>query len=108
MSYDCRYGGDQARRAATIIQRAYRHYAMTKKFRAITATAKAQERRLSRRFQGDGARAVGTANGDGVVHYNDPEQFIRSEFDELNKNLSASGESNILPTYLIGHCIQFS
>ncbi|KAF2366769.1 Sec7 domain [Trinorchestia longiramus] len=92
-----RYGGDQARRAATTIQRAYRHYAMTKKFRAITATAKAPERRLSRRFQGDtstspgGARNGGTpVNGEAAMHFRDPEQFIRSEFDELNKNLSAS------------------
>ncbi|XP_018009667.1 IQ motif and SEC7 domain-containing protein 1 isoform X2 [Hyalella azteca] len=60
---------------------------MTKKFRAITATAKAQERRLSRRFQGDAGSRSAAAT---AVHYGDPEQFIRSEFDELNKNLSAS------------------
>ena len=45
-----RYGGRRARRAAVIIQRAYRRYALDKKFRAITLSAKS-ERRLSRRFE---------------------------------------------------------
>ncbi|XP_037094729.1 IQ motif and SEC7 domain-containing protein 2-like isoform X2 [Pollicipes pollicipes] len=44
-----RYGGRRARHAATTIQRAYRRYALSKKFRAITLSAKT-ERRLSRRF----------------------------------------------------------
>ena len=88
-----RYGGEQARRAATTIQRAYRHYAMTKKFRAITATAKAQERRLSRRFAMEtNAAPTDVTATNGNVHYRDPEQFIRTEFDQLNRNLSASGQ----------------
>ncbi|XP_043247429.1 IQ motif and SEC7 domain-containing protein 1-like isoform X1 [Amphibalanus amphitrite] len=45
-----RYGGRRARRAAIIIQRAYRRYALDKKFRAITLSAKS-DRRLSRRFE---------------------------------------------------------
>ena len=82
-----RYGGDKARRAATTIQRAYRHYAMHKKFRAITATAKAQEKRLSRRFTVDGPEWTTESNG----HSFDAEQRIRSEFDNLNRNLNATG-----------------
>ncbi|KAK8726400.1 hypothetical protein OTU49_010252 [Cherax quadricarinatus] len=73
-----RYGGVVARRAAITIQRAYRRYAMYKKFRSITATAKAQEKRLSRRFTVD------------VPDYHDTEHLIRSEFDQLQRNLSAT------------------
>ncbi|EEB10285.1 IQ motif and Sec7 domain-containing protein, putative [Pediculus humanus corporis] len=45
-----KYGGEKARNAALTIQRAFRRYALTKKFDSITAMAKA-ERRLSRRLQ---------------------------------------------------------
>lgn len=45
-----KYGGAKARRAALIIQRAFRRYKLLHKFAAITAMAKA-EKRLSRRFQ---------------------------------------------------------
>ncbi|RXG55889.1 IQ motif and SEC7 domain-containing protein 2 [Armadillidium vulgare] len=82
-----RYGGERARRAATTIQRAYRHYAMHKKFRAITATAKAQEKRLSRRFTLESSEWI---EGSGNGHTCDAEQRIRSEFDKLNRNLNAS------------------
>lgn len=71
------------------IQRAYRHYAMYKKFRSITATAKAQEKRLSRRFTVDVPEWNDTSN----QHYHDAEHFIRSEFDQLQRNLSATGGS---------------
>ncbi|XP_037785236.1 IQ motif and SEC7 domain-containing protein 1-like isoform X6 [Penaeus monodon] len=81
-----RYGGEVARRAAVTIQRAYRHYAMYKKFRSITATAKAQEKRLSRRFTVDVPEWNDTSN----QHYHDAEHFIRSEFDQLQRNLSAT------------------
>ncbi|XP_068232827.1 IQ motif and SEC7 domain-containing protein 1 isoform X4 [Palaemon carinicauda] len=80
-----RYGGAVARRAAITIQRAYRHYAMYKKFRSITATAKAQEKRLSRRFTVD----VPEWSESGQ-HCQDAEHFIRSEFDQLQRNLSAA------------------
>ncbi|CAB3383605.1 Hypothetical predicted protein [Cloeon dipterum] len=46
-----KYGGAKARRAALIIQRAFRRYKLVKKFAAITAMAKA-EKRLSRRLDG--------------------------------------------------------
>lgn len=70
---------------------------MIKKFRSITATAKAQERRLSKRFTvpesngGENGGSAPSTNGTSV-HFRDPEQFIRSEFDQLNRNLSATGE----------------
>ncbi|XP_064114351.1 IQ motif and SEC7 domain-containing protein 1-like isoform X11 [Macrobrachium nipponense] len=80
-----RYGGAVARRAAITIQRAYRHYAMYKKFRSITATAKAQEKRLSRRFTVD----VPEWSEPGQ-HCHDAEHIIRSEFDQLQRNLSAA------------------
>lgn len=77
-----------ARRAAITIQRAYRRYAMYKKFRLITATAKAQEKRLSRRFTVDVPEWNDPASGQ---QYHDTEHLIRSEFDQLNKNLNATG-----------------
>lgn len=43
-----KYGGVRARRAAIVIQRAFRHYKMVKKFASITAMVKA-EKRLSNR-----------------------------------------------------------
>jgi len=47
-----KYGGHaRANHAARVIQRAFRHYSMRRKFATITAMAKA-ERRLSRRFMG--------------------------------------------------------
>ena len=67
---------------------------MQKKFRAITATAKAQEKRLSRRFTVDVSEWQ-EENNTGH-HYHDPEQLIRSEFDQLNRNLSASGKYFLL------------
>lgn len=45
-----KYGGDQARQAALVIQRAFRHYMLVKKFAHITAMAKA-EKRLSKRLE---------------------------------------------------------
>ncbi|XP_071549486.1 uncharacterized protein siz isoform X7 [Panulirus ornatus] len=79
-----RYGGVVARRAAVTIQRAYRRYAMYKKFRSITATAKAQEKRLSRRF------TVDVPECPSGQQYHDTEHLIRSEFDQLQRNLSAA------------------
>lgn len=97
------------------IQRAYRHYAMYKKFRSITATAKAQEKRLSRRFTVDVPEWNDTSN----QHYHDAEHFIRSEFDQLQRNLSATGGS-LVPLEVLAslqhdhpyslsiiHCIEF-
>ncbi|XP_069171055.1 IQ motif and SEC7 domain-containing protein 1 isoform X12 [Procambarus clarkii] len=81
-----RYGGVVARRAAITIQRAYRRYAMYKKFRSITATAKAQEKRLSRRFTVD----VPEWSDSSGQQYHDTEHLIRSEFDQLHRNLSAT------------------
>ncbi|XP_042221366.1 IQ motif and SEC7 domain-containing protein 1-like isoform X2 [Homarus americanus] len=81
-----RYGGVVARRAAVTIQRAYRRYAMYKKFRSITATAKAQEKRLSRRFTVDVPEWTDPAG----QQYNDAEHLIRSEFDQLQRNLNAT------------------
>ncbi|XP_059470631.1 IQ motif and SEC7 domain-containing protein 2 [Neocloeon triangulifer] len=46
-----KYGGAKARRAALVIQRAFRRYKLVRKFAAITAMAKA-EKRLSRRLEG--------------------------------------------------------
>ncbi|MCL4122179.1 UNVERIFIED_CONTAM: hypothetical protein GTU68_063758 [Idotea baltica] len=62
---------------------------MHKKFRAITATAKAQEKRLSRRFTVDTPSEWGEGTN-GTDHPFDAEQRIRSEFDKLNRNLNAS------------------
>ncbi|XP_050529798.1 IQ motif and SEC7 domain-containing protein 1 [Daktulosphaira vitifoliae] len=45
-----KYGGDRARQAALVIQRAFRHYMLVKKFAHITAMAKA-EKRLSKRLE---------------------------------------------------------
>lgn len=45
-----KYGGSQARKAANVIQRAFRHYMLVKKFAHITAMAKA-EKRLSKRLE---------------------------------------------------------
>lgn len=45
-----KYGGDRARHAALVIQRAFRHYMLVKKFAHITAMAKA-EKRLSKRLE---------------------------------------------------------
>lgn len=86
----CRYGGERARRAATTIQRAYRHYAIHKKFRAITATAKAQEKRLSRRFTVEGD--WGDVTNGNTNNTFDAEQRIRFEFDKLSRNINASGK----------------
>ena len=44
-----KYGGIKARKAALTIQRAFRRYTLVKKFKAITAMAKA-EKRFSRKF----------------------------------------------------------
>ena len=62
---------------------------MHKKFRAITATAKAQEKRLSRRFTVEAPEWI-ESNG----HSFDAEQRIRSEFDNLHRNLNAAGKIN--------------
>lgn len=43
-----KYGGDKARRAALVIQRAFRHYMLVKKFAHITAMAKAEKRHSKR------------------------------------------------------------
>lgn len=85
-----RYGGIVARRAAITIQRAYRRYAMYKKFRSITATAKAQEKRLSRRFTVDVPEW-----GDAPTN----QQFhdACNELDQMQRNISATGES-VAPT----------
>lgn len=45
-----KYGGEHARQAAIVIQRAFRHYMLLKKFTHITAMAKA-EKRLSKRLE---------------------------------------------------------
>ncbi|CAH0562707.1 unnamed protein product [Brassicogethes aeneus] len=45
-----KYGGVKARNAALTIQRAFRRYTLLKKFAAITAMAKADNKRMSRRI----------------------------------------------------------
>lgn len=45
-----KYGGEKARQASLVIQRAFRHYMLVKKFAHITAMAKA-EKRLSKRLE---------------------------------------------------------
>lgn len=45
-----KYGGECARQAAIVIQRAFRHYMLVKKFAHITAMAKA-EKRLTKRLE---------------------------------------------------------
>lgn len=84
-----RYGGMVARRAAITIQRAYRRHAMYKKFRSITATAKAQEKRLSRRFTVD---VPEWPEGAPPQTCHDTEHLIRNEFDQLQKTLNSTGE----------------
>jgi len=65
-----KYGGAKARMAALTIQRAFRRYTLLKKFAAITAMAKASEKRLSRRLQKEQgevcAAAVAAAAVDGA------------------------------------------
>ncbi|KAF4527271.1 hypothetical protein B566_EDAN006990 [Ephemera danica] len=56
-----KYGGAKARRAALIIQRAFRRYKLLHKFAAITAMAKA-EKRLSRRLQVSNEANPGSEN----------------------------------------------
>ncbi|KAK4309945.1 hypothetical protein Pmani_018455, partial [Petrolisthes manimaculis] len=82
-----RYGGMVARRAAITIQRAYRRHAMYKKFRSITATAKAQEKRLSRRFTVD---VPEWSEGSPPQTCHDTEHLIRNEFDQLQKTLNST------------------
>jgi IQ motif/SEC7 domain-containing protein len=53
-----KYGGIRARKAAIIIQRAFRHYKMIKKFAAITAMAKA-DKRISNRCSMQSLISVG-------------------------------------------------
>ena len=56
-----KYGGHaRANHAARVIQRAFRHYSMRRKFATITAMAKA-ERRLSRRIQSEVEMAAWSA-----------------------------------------------
>lgn len=69
-----KYGGIRARKAATSIQRAFRHYKMVKKFASITAMAKA-DKRISNRCSMQSLISVGgggenDANGEivGVNH----------------------------------------
>ncbi|XP_046442598.1 IQ motif and SEC7 domain-containing protein 2-like isoform X2 [Daphnia pulex] len=49
-----KYGGrGRANNAARVIQRSFRHYSMRRKFATITAMAKADQRRLSRRLHNE-------------------------------------------------------
>jgi len=63
-----KYGGAKARRAALIIQRAFRRYKLVHKFAAITAMAKA-EKRLSRRLE--------TAGGGGAQEWSPSHHFYQ-------------------------------
>lgn len=56
-----KYGGVKARKAAIIIQRAFRHYKMVKKFNAITAMAKA-DKRISNRCSLQSLSSISTAS----------------------------------------------
>lgn len=58
-----KYGGIRARKAATSIQRAFRHYKMVKKFASITAMAKA-DKRISNRCSMQSLISVGGAEPD--------------------------------------------
>lgn len=75
-----KYGGLKARKAALIIQRAFRRYTLLKKFAAITAMAKA-EKRLCRRVP----PIVDGSNGDQVHitgNHIDPTRTIASQENE--------------------------
>jgi hypothetical protein len=64
-----KYGGIRARKAATTIQRAFRHYKMVRKFASITAMAKA-DKRISNRCSMQSLISEHDANGEivGVNH----------------------------------------
>jgi len=92
-----KYGGSgRANHAARVIQRAFRHYSMRRKFATITAMAKA-ERRLSRRLlhagAGAGAEAGGGGGGvDGPAE--SAEYVIRTNFAALYRELAEQTASN--------------
>jgi hypothetical protein len=67
-----KYGGAKARRAALIIQRAFRRYKLVHKFAAITAMAKA-EKRLSRRLDSGG----GAGGGGGPQEWSPSHHFYQ-------------------------------
>lgn len=61
-----KYGGIRARKAATTIQRAFRHYKMVKKFASITAMAKA-DKRISNRCSMQSLISVGEHDVNGEI-----------------------------------------
>ena len=101
-----KYGGRvRANNAARVIQRAFRHYSMRRKFATITAMAKADQRRLSRRLHSelvDSAWSTGALDislnssagqqqpgGDDSVAR--AEYVIRTNFAALVRELSEEG-----------------
>ncbi|XP_057370112.1 IQ motif and SEC7 domain-containing protein 1-like [Daphnia carinata] len=68
-----KYGGrGRANNAARIIQRAFRHYSMRRKFATITAMAKADQRRLSRRLHSELVDSAWSCPSNGHDASNDP------------------------------------
>ena len=59
-----KYGGrGRANNAARVIQRSFRHYSMRRKFATITAMAKADQRRLSRRLHSELVESTWSTTG---------------------------------------------
>lgn len=106
-----KYGGrGRANNAARVIQRSFRHYSMRRKFATITAMAKADQRRLSRRLHSEliestwctgnaldtsngpicssSAAAAATAADDSVAR---AEYVIRTNFASLVRELNEEG-----------------
>lgn len=104
-----KYGGrGRSNNAARIIQRAFRHYSMRRKFATITAMAKADQRRLSRRIHnelvdsawssggldaslndsGGSSSSAATTADDSVAR---AEYVIRTNFASLVRELNEEG-----------------
>ncbi|KAI9564930.1 hypothetical protein GHT06_008671 [Daphnia sinensis] len=68
-----KYGGrGRANNAARVIQRSFRHYSMRRKFATITAMAKADQRRLSRRLHSELVESSWSASNNGHDAHNGP------------------------------------
>lgn len=87
-----KYGGDRARQAALVIQRAFRHYMLVKKFAHITAMAKA-EKRLSKRLEDTQ-----------VLRSHDSQLSIRSGSLRERRSGYSPTKCNSLPRSRSGRC----
>lgn len=90
-----KYGGTRARRAAIVIQRAFRRYTLIKKFTHITEMVKAEKAGLGRRLQAAGAHSaasVGSTNSVVVTGANGSNQQLVHEFGAAcdQKNVATS------------------